>query len=626
MSLLTGFTLIATVASYMLLGSIWAGMGWRFNFLLSLIALCSPLALSLRATHWLSGQPQWAWPPSRQTPWGIGSLVGLGVTLAIVFFSWFWAQWFDLSWDSLFYHKESLIQLAWGWNPMADPIPSRDYFPMLTPLKNLDYIAHASHAIEVAGAVIYSWTHLVESGKVINTLILLSTGCFAYTFANLLIPAASTLRGFRELSLIAVAVLAAFNPVSVSQLSILYNDGVITNLLISLILCAAVVIRDKPQAWHGLCLFPCLMVVAATKLTGIFFSGIFTTLTLLWLWRWKKMIPWRGIAGITLCYFVSVVIISSNPFIIDLPNWLPRERPQTIASQQAPPNKAPLPKIDIDESNRQARRLAHLSKKPLYERMMDNQGNQSFLSQPSVIKFMQSLNAIPNVDITGIPALHNPFKVTADSWYFCRYPDLRLGGLGPLFPVAFWLSLLALPWFIVQRRQPSVQAVIVCLGMLVISVAVFPESWWMRFVGFFSLWPLLVTLGLLATPYRWKQIPVSAYLCVVLLSVIALNNAGVGITRLAVDWDHSQAVHREMDEIKQMDMPYGLLAHADLFGSFRFIPYEYGIPFHTLLSPCPTSLQPVHPIRIKNELFQLRMFPFFYNQVCYLEGLPKQRD
>jgi hypothetical protein len=120
-------------------------------------------------------------------------------------------------------------------------------------------------------------------------------------------------------------------------------------------------------------------------------------------------------------------------------------------------------------------------------------GNLADYTPPA--RFVYSLFSQTGGEMARADALLKwPWQIHAAEWQVAGFPDARTGGFGPLFALGLVASLGLFSWAVIRKRvadwkSPMLAAV--CL----ISSALFPEGWWLRYVPFAYLAPFLLVLA-----------------------------------------------------------------------------------------------------------------------------------
>jgi hypothetical protein len=184
----------------------------------------------------------------------------------------------DDSWDGNSYHKVAVGAIAHGWNPMSNYADSD--FAQLFGHDNI-WVNSYPKGVWIFSASIYQLTGNIECGKSAALIVAVSLLLFAYWFLGAKVK--------KKLAFL-LALLLAFNPVTISQLGTFYIDGILGNLIIMLLLALSHIVRSTQQATSGPQQFWQVLLVVAiaacmavnTKFTGIAFVAIVGAVYLLY--------------------------------------------------------------------------------------------------------------------------------------------------------------------------------------------------------------------------------------------------------------------------------------------------------------------------------------------------------
>jgi len=406
----------------------------------------------------------------------------------------------DVSFDGLQYHQQGALALASGWNPYRDP-------PYVGP-----------HALWINGYAKGAWTWAalfpavglsVEFGKSIN-LILAAAG--ALCMFDLLHHRLGLTRGRAVL----VAVTAAASPIVAMQWATFTNDCIIASLLLIFAARAVSLVQDAPRmrAWDLTALVSVLGFLPLVKGSGAAYGCLLWLVLLVALaWLRGKAAAWRWawVGGLALA--VGVLLLGFNPYVT---NTLRHGHP---LYPLAGPNK-----VDIITSNAP-------------RGIMDEGRAVKLLGSV----FSRSHSEFDPANTAAVPPalqLKIPGTVAASELRtFATKTDVRIGGLGPWFGLAFSLALVSLMFLVpLLRTRPYGRRVAAALyvpaAVLALSLA-FPEPWWARYVPQLWLFPLslAVVLWLLlpasrsATRLAWAIVLVAAVDAIVVASAAAAGSS-----------------------------------------------------------------------------------------------------
>lgn len=181
----------------------------------------------------------------------------------------------DFSYDGNTYHKQAVMFLAQGWNPLQEPLSEWRGFQSMYPNGDVCslWIDHYARGTWLYGASMYQLTGWIEAGK--------SYTLVAMMAAALMLAALLRLRGFRKWQCALVALLAAVNPITVPQFITFYNDAFLMMelllLLIGLYTVALGNACDLGVRRISMLVFVCAFTACVqTKFTGLAYAGLFS--------------------------------------------------------------------------------------------------------------------------------------------------------------------------------------------------------------------------------------------------------------------------------------------------------------------------------------------------------------
>ncbi|MCH6269447.1 hypothetical protein [Neobacillus citreus] len=360
--------------------------------------------------------------------------------------SFFAARFYDLSYNGQGYQQEAIIQLTLNnWNPIfGHPV---DVIHEL-------WINHSPKGPWILSAVFYSVTGMIETGKVFNFVLLISS--FFITIGTL----TKIFPNYRIKSILLAFVLA-FNPVVLTQLTSFYIDGQIYSLLL-IIFCMVYQLFDQYGLWEIVVLCFSILLLVNIKFMALVYACVIVLCYLLGLILFKKKsIIKRIIWPVVITFIISIAVIGCNPFVT---NTITKGNPfYPFFGKDA---------VDIMTANSPANYNNH---------------NQ-------FISLAHSLFAKSENPVTPESSKKKmPFTIKKEELEVFMAPDVRAGGFGPLFSGALvvtallFLISLALDWK--KTRYIILPGII-----LLISVLVNPESWWARYSPQIWVAPILIVI------------------------------------------------------------------------------------------------------------------------------------
>lgn len=376
-----------------------------------------------------------------------------GLIVLIIFFSILIAgSFYDLSFDGQTYHQEGVYQLVhFHWNPFYEVLPDQ--------VNQAIWVNHYPKQAESSAAAVYALTGRIETGKCFNLIILAASFFLIYSFLK------KNPRINPSLALI-LSILFAFNPIVIHQALTYMVDGQLASVLLSLLVCCLLLCRGLTSA--RLLLLACLIVICINiKFTAAVYTALFVGFTLaIFLFRSKLREFSKLLLVASSSSLVAVLLVGFNPYLTNLIQNgnvfypLLGQHPIDIMTPNSPPG--------FPEMNR--------------------------FTKLGLSLFAHTDN-IDSRQHGRIPTLKVPFTLNRQDIKSLSDPDNRIAGFGPLFSgvlvLTFFLLFLSvrygqgikihdpLPWFML---------------MLILSLLVFQEAWWARYIP--QLWfiPLIVII------------------------------------------------------------------------------------------------------------------------------------
>jgi hypothetical protein len=356
---------------------------------------------------------------------------------------------YDTSWDGQNYHTEAILRLANGWNPFYQAAP--------VDAMNSKFLGFYAKASWINAAALYQPTGNFEQGKVFNLLLMLVSGLVSYA-------AFSTFRMLNHRKRVALSLLMAFNPVSVSQMLTFYVDGQLSSCLVILV-SLFILLYWQQDRLILLMLFAVMLLTVNVKIIGLL------SVTLLGVgyglgYSFLKRRMNRGVmAALILGYGVGGVFIGYNPYVTQ------------YAAQYL---RTGNPFYPTDERTISA---------------IDYNSPSNFVGMTWPEKVLTSLFSKSNADKT--PAeLKIPFTLSLDEILAFSAADVRVSGFGSFFSGALLLAIAVLAGvFVRQRWRIMLVPLLPYITMLILlSSMTNPEAWWARYVPQLWLFPVMIAL------------------------------------------------------------------------------------------------------------------------------------
>ncbi|MCS7463265.1 hypothetical protein N0M98_24380 [Paenibacillus doosanensis] len=518
-SIVTGLTLLMFTTGAMIIPSL--------LFLLNIPLLPLHVWLAAAAAVWTAGlaaRTVQVERPARLFAWAVGASC---VFFAACFF--LSGVFYDLSYDGQAYHQETILHLADGWNPVYDE-------PLNVPTGHSIWMNHYARASELAAAVLFKATGLIEHSKAINLLAIAAS--FLLSLAALL-----TLKPGHAVKAGVAALLLAMNPVSVYQAFSYYVDGLLSSMLVCMIALGCLIFA-RP-GWLLLTAYTSAMVFAVNiKFTALAYAGVITIGLLVALYmseqfgRLKQLFKIAAAGGLA-----AVLLVGYNPYVT---NTITKGHPfYPLAGQDA---------IDVVK-NFTPRNLERMNRL------------ETIAASYFAVTTGNSSEKLPTQ--TKLPFTVQPGELTA-----LGDPDVAVSGFGPWFSGMLLLSLVVLA--LAFRKSPgAAMAAIGVMAVLAVSVLVNPAAWWARYVP--QLWLVPVICLWLGFSLQGRRLlPAASWL---LATVMLVNTAMVTGTYAYHQWDWNQKLRAQLAEVKGASEEKPVPAEFTYSWSNRERFEEWGIAF-----------------------------------------------
>ncbi len=213
---------------------------------------------------------------------------------------------FDSAYDSVHYHKEFVLRLAEGWNPVYET----DYVP-----DRIWWIHHYGKFGELTGAAIYLLTGVFNTAAAASAIFMASASLIFYDLLRRIYHERLTRAGAA-----AVTVVTMFNPVVASQIFSFCNDLYCYGGACVMAAAFAVLLGRRQSApVSGICcgIIVCMSIVMVNvKFTHAFYAG------LVWMGAGSVLLrrrQWRDFAKLTaagcIVMLFSVAVVGWHPYL-----------------------------------------------------------------------------------------------------------------------------------------------------------------------------------------------------------------------------------------------------------------------------------------------------------------------
>lgn len=399
---------------------------------------------------------------TKQFAWNVAIL--FIILLVGGFFSY---MFYDLSYDGQAYQQETVIQIAKGWNPYTG-IPVVGYVHDL-------WINHYPKGSWILAAAVYKVTNLIETAKVFNFALLISSFFISVSTMLSLFPK-------NKVTVFLLAFLLAFNPVVLVQLTTFNNDCQVYSLLL-IIFCLAFLLFKEFEIWKLVMLCLSLLLLVNTTFLAVGYAIVIFIAYLLTLFIFKKSKLLRRIIWpIVVTFIVGLAIVGYNPYV---KNTIDNGNPFYPIMGAG--------KVDIITSNSPSNFVNSNPVKNIARSLLSR--SQNTLT-PSQVKF--------------------PFTVDKNEIEALLASDVRVGGFGPFFGGIVLLALVSFLISLLKERKKSLD-VIFPGAIIVISILINNYAWWASTAP--QMWVLPILVAIFAFSFKNKLTTCFSWITVVILLV-----------------------------------------------------------------------------------------------------------
>lgn len=451
---------------------------------------------------------------------------------------------FDWSYDAMYFHKQAIIALKEGWNPLYESSLDATVFAQYPDMDLwLDNYPKGSW---IFSAVIYSVTNHLETAKGVNLLFLLPVFALA-------LDAMRTVFGMGKKKSLVFALLFVLNPVFICQLFTSYNDLPVGAFMIMTALLAMKIVSGKANRFTYLILFCALAFSCTVKFTApVLCAAVLLPFGIYYIWKARRDYRnWlRPVAAVLAGFTVGGFVLGFNPYVKHM-----LEGKHVIYPVMGEGS------YDI----------------------MNTNPPKGFEDKSTPEKLLFSLFAKTDNMIENEPKLKIPFSVHESEWIHLSNADIRIGGFGVLFSGILLLSLLIFILAAAVKRKINADIAIM-LSVLTLLALFFPESWWARYSCFTYYIPVfcLVYAADCDKPslLRWLRTAACA--------AFALNALffAAAVVRTGVEVTHN--LDRKLDEIKSHGEK--VVVRVNDFPSHVKLFEEHGIEFEVSHSALPEPI------------------------------------
>jgi hypothetical protein len=487
------------------------------------------------------------------------SLLILGILIVAVVLV---TPFYDMSEDGMWYHQESVIQMARGWNPFKRNLPFD------TSDDGSLWFNHYAKGLEIFQASIYILSGKIETAKA--ALLFVATGAFCLSVYFIY-----GLQFFSKLKTVFVSGLLVLSPWVVSQVLTFCNDGQTSCLLLYALVTCCLIFREYNKS---LIILLCSVVISTVniKFTGILYIACFTGILLFVLLIRKKTSFRPVLLAVLLSGITGIVLVGFNPYVT---NFVNNGHPFWPIMGK---NKVDIITAEYPNSWRSLNRFQKLG--------------LSLLTHTDET----TLWANPNQEVD----LKIPFTFNkTDIRYSCT-PLVKMGGFGPLFSGILILSVILLSWTLLKPYPPDKRYfLVVVLATLTGTILIMEEACILRYVPQFWFIPPIIALASEFSAVRGiRYLRNALYICIVVNICFSVMSIPYNIAQTAkvyaqlkemkkngqvipIDFGRMQSNRIKLEE---KNIPYKVVNFSEIPGGSKTINLNHSFTRY-LLPPAPAQ-------------------------------------
>jgi hypothetical protein len=441
---------------------------------------------------------------------------------------------YDLSYDGQAYQQEAVVLLNHGWNPF--------YMTLVDEATaNLErWLNHYPKGNWIIAANIYKLTRNIESGKVLSIF----SGFIGFSFVLL---------GCYKLKInfylkLLISALFVLNPVFLYQSLSYYIDGVLVSLLVSLAFISFRIVKQRENFLFWPFLFVSIILVNI-KLSAVVFFGVLAFAFFLYLLINDQLKLSFWFAKLTIVsVLIGILFVGFNPYIT---NFSAKGHPLYPAMGEDAYNYV---ETNIPEN--------YWSLKPPTRLLA------SIFSESSLAKGKGKFGV-----------LKLPITISQSELESFRQTNIKVGGFGALFGLAFLLSVFGFIYY--QFNRLHIQEKLVSLSVITLIfafAAIIPTSSVARYVPFVWWIPCVIVLLL----FTKKTITMNVIGSLVIITVI-INNLMVGAYYYPYNLKKSVQLDKQLNDLSHT-ISSPLHVNFGQFGSTKVKLNKYNIPYNEVFT------------------------------------------
>ncbi|HTY91376.1 MAG TPA: hypothetical protein VMC84_09385 [Methanocella sp.] len=431
---------------------------------------------------------------------------------------------YDVSYDGQWYHQGAIYLLMNGFNPIYQQTPGNFSGGL--------YIDHYPLGFETASAVITSFTHHIEDGKLLNVFLMVTSFLLIFPIIFFAFPE------INQAFTLIVSLLCAFNPVCIYQSLSYYVDGASASLLAILVFLLILAYKKLDRL-----LFIVISLVVMLSVNIKFFNLAYVIVLVVGF----IIIAQIGHRTTRLHYLLVFslligLLFGAHPYIANLVSH---------GTPFYPVNGLSPDMISGDTP-------ANLAGKNSMEQLV--------------------ISLFARADTSKSDALLKvPLTYTNEELRSFTMTDPRVGGFGPMFSAVVILTILYLiliPFIKLENANPLIHVILPMCLLLIITVLINPASWWARYVPQLWLVPILLMID------AWQRLRGMQKLFIfAMVMVLIMNIWLIASSYYSYQENTTYKINQQIDEIRPLTQHKIPWLYCGAFPAVQDRYIEHGINF-----------------------------------------------
>ena len=289
----------AALGGMLILGTVilTAVLGFFVGIPIGIYTLLAPLAVLLLVAFFRD----------RTLFWAVLAEIGFAVLWAVLC-----AFIYDSSFDGMYYHKQAVITLKEGWNPVYGSCLTENQFSSYLDIAL--WLDNYPKGLWSFSAAVYALTNLIETAKVVNLFFVICVFALGYDVMR------TVFRSSRKKSF-AFALLFSINPVFIQQIFTFYNDLAVGAVVVMAALLGVKIYEDCATGRTYLLLFITVAVSCTIKFTAPVLVGlVLLVFGVSYALKCRKRLSSvrRPVIVVLAAFLAGVLVLGFNPYIVHL--------------------------------------------------------------------------------------------------------------------------------------------------------------------------------------------------------------------------------------------------------------------------------------------------------------------